>query len=200
MRSGGCQHPLNYLAFQNITKNIQSITKIPMSMPSNNVPFQNICFVCEDPSPHIFYCYLIFKRSHYLRNQHFRTRTHQIRIKNFSSWRCKIFLKLFCQQWSFSHQSRCCVRVSFLIGFFNNKDGDWLPICSKISLFIPASLFLPDHRSFLFPPSFLSRSCHYSSSSFIWVFTRNVFFLRTEKVEFCFSKFLKYVTVFITTL
>ena len=135
----------------------------------------------EDPSPHIFYCYLIFKRSHYLRNQHFRTRTHEIRIKNFSSWRCKIFLKLFCQQWSFSHQSRCCVRVSFLIGFFNNKDGDWLPTCSKISLFIPASLFLPDHRSFLFPPSFLSRSCHYSSSSLTWVFTRNVFLLWTAK-------------------
>ena len=157
MRSYGCQHPLNYLAFQNITKNIQSIAKIPMSMPSNNFPFQNICFVCEDPSPHIFYCYLIFKRSHYLRNQHFRTRTHQIRIKNFSSWRCKIFLKLLCQQWSFSHHSRCCVRVSFLIGFFNNKDGDWLPTPHA-----PRLVFL-SQRPFLSPTKdlFCSRPVSY---------------------------------------
>ena len=153
----------------------------------------------EDPSPHIFYCYLIFKRSHYLRNQHFRTRTHEIRIRNFSSWRCKIFLKLLCQQWSFSRQSRCCVRVSFLIGFFNNKDGDWLPTCSKISLFIPASLFLVDHRSFLFPPSFLSRSCHYSRR-LIWVLTRNVFFaLHCKRLSFA-SPNKKYVTLFIATL
>ena len=143
----------------------------------------------EDPSPHIFYCYLIFKRSHYLRNQHFRTRTHEIRIKNFGSWRCKIFLKLLCQQWSNSRQCRCCVRVSLLIGFLNNKDGDWLPTCSKISLFIPASLFLVDHRSFLFPPSFFIKILPLQQQVNLSSYKKCFFCFALQKVEFCFPKF-----------
>ena len=73
---------VNILLIILLFKYHEKYSQILMSMPSHYIPFQNICLVCEDPSPHIFYCYLIFRRSHYLSNQHFRTRTHQISIKN----------------------------------------------------------------------------------------------------------------------